>query len=286
MEAVHIIMFTAFNLNEIEKFEDLNTISEEDAKKEYEKNRDKIIKNISVENILSNATLTTQNKIDESKIDADQVQQSFFPTNAYYDVFISHSHQDLALAQKLALYLKQNMGVEAFIDSEVWGYYDDLLKYINDEYAQIQPGLYDYRAANINAINISLMLSNALHDMIDKTECLFFLNTPNSINVGENIQIKNTSSPWIYDEIKTVATIRKRKPKRWQDECKTNRNRPQMKPQIPDWIRSVDQELTKFYVLSNERIRIWKLMYNARAGSSLDSLYMALRGKVSSERKN
>jgi hypothetical protein len=45
--------------------------------------------------------------------------------------------------------------------------------------------------------------------MIDKTECLFFLNTPNSISTKEIIS--QTESPWIYSEISISELIRKKK---------------------------------------------------------------------------
>jgi hypothetical protein len=54
-----------------------------------------------------------------------------------------------------------------------------------------------------------MMLSTALSMMIDKAECLFFLNTPNSIQATEAID--RTKSPWIYHEISISSLIRKRR---------------------------------------------------------------------------
>ena len=53
-----------------------------------------------------------------------------------------------------------------------------------------------------------MMLSTALNMMIDKAECLFFLNTPNSISTEETIS--NTKSQWIYTEITMSNLIRKK----------------------------------------------------------------------------
>ena len=55
-----------------------------------------------------------------------------------------------------------------------------------------------------------MMLSTALTMMIDKTECLIFLNTPNSITASELIE--QTESPWIYSEIAVTNMIRKKLP--------------------------------------------------------------------------
>ncbi|MNI77530.1 hypothetical protein D3C73_1338300 [compost metagenome] len=55
-----------------------------------------------------------------------------------------------------------------------------------------------------------MMLTTALTMMIDKTECVIFLNTPNSIDSTEVID--RTKSPWIYYEIGVTKSIRKKEP--------------------------------------------------------------------------
>jgi hypothetical protein len=54
------------------------------------------------------------------------------------------------------------------------------------------------------------MLNTALTKLIDKTECLFFINTPHSITSENTIRDK-TNSPWIYSELVISELIRKRK---------------------------------------------------------------------------
>lgn len=57
------------------------------------------------------------------------------------------------------------------------------------------------------------MLMNALMKMIDKSECVFFLNTDNSIiKIKEEIDknIEKTYSPWIYSEINAINLIRRK----------------------------------------------------------------------------
>ena len=59
-----------------------------------------------------------------------------------------------------------------------------------------------------------MMLSTALTMMIDKVECVLFLNTPKSIDTTEVID--KTKSPWIYLEMAMMKLVRKRNRKeRW-----------------------------------------------------------------------
>ena len=58
-----------------------------------------------------------------------------------------------------------------------------------------------------------MMLSSALMAMIDKAECLIFLNTKNSIKLIEGIA--NTESPWLYLEIGISQIIQKKIPERF-----------------------------------------------------------------------
>ena len=57
-------------------------------------------------------------------------------------------------------------------------------------------------------MHVHMMLSTALSMMIDKVECLFFLNTPNSILPSDSIS--KTYSPWIYYEIAATKYIQKK----------------------------------------------------------------------------
>ena len=54
------------------------------------------------------------------------------------------------------------------------------------------------------------MLSVALTKMIYNTECLFFLNTPNSIHTQDVVNKGKTLSPWIHTEIEMTKVIRTR----------------------------------------------------------------------------
>lgn len=146
------------------------------------------------------------------KLDGTKMQEDWFPTvNAH--VFISHSHQDEILAGLLANRLFEQFGIISFIDSFVWGYADELLKTIDDKYClKDDERTYSYQTRNYSTSHVHMMLATALTKMIDKTECIIFLNTPNSV-VSDGI-VNRTYSPWIYHEIATTNTIRRKAPVR------------------------------------------------------------------------
>lgn len=141
-------------------------------------------------------------------LDGSKMQTNWFP-QIEADIFISHSHKDERIALALAGWLKETFGLTAFIDSCVWGYSNNLLKLIDDAYCRnINRNFYDYDKRNYSTSHVHMMLSVALTQMIDNTECLFFLNTPNSIT--PDTIINKTESPWIYSEISISQLIRKK----------------------------------------------------------------------------
>ena len=141
-------------------------------------------------------------------LNGSNMQENWFP-QIKADIFISHSHKDEKLALALAGWLKETFGLTAFIDSCVWGYSNNLLKLIDDVYCRnINRNSYDYDKRNYSTSHVHMMLSVALTQMIDNTECLFFLNTPNSIT--PDTIINKTESPWIYSEISISQLLRKK----------------------------------------------------------------------------
>ena len=138
-------------------------------------------------------------------IDGNKLQNDWFK-EIDFDIFISHSHKDETLAKKLSLWLYDNFHLTAFIDSNVWGYSDDLLKEIDNKYCRSknENNIYSYEKRNKSTSHIHMMLSVAIAQMINKSKCLFFLNTPNSIS-NESV-IDGTFSPWIYYEL-SIANI-------------------------------------------------------------------------------
>lgn len=166
------------------------------------------------ENMKENALNKIENFLNkDGSIDATALINEWFPT-IKADVFISHSHKDEELAIKFAAWLKNVFNLNSFIDSTVWGYADDLLKEIDMNHCYNSgSNSYDYNKRNFSTSHVHLMLSSALNTMIDNTECLFFLNTPNSINIDDTISQK-TFSPWIFSEIMTSSIVRKHNPRK------------------------------------------------------------------------
>ena len=136
-------------------------------------------------------------------IDGSKLSNNWFP-QMEADVFISHSHKDFDTALILAgIMVSKNL--TPFIDSCVWGYADNLLKAIDKKYCKNEGSVYyDYNKRNYSTSHVHMMLTIALTKMLYNTECLIFLNTPNSIYPKNDIPTDYsdaTLSPWIYAEM-------------------------------------------------------------------------------------
>lgn len=147
-------------------------------------------------------------------IDGSQLQDDWFP-EIEADVFISHSHKDLDLAQGFAGWLNSEFGLKCFIDENAWGYADELLDEINSGYSDKRSDkdcgyLYSHNKCNVASKHVNIMLSIALQKMIDKLEATFVLNTAHSIQKYSDVHNNSTYSPWIYSEIVCTEIIRKK----------------------------------------------------------------------------
>ena len=82
---------------------------------------------------------------------------------------------------------------------------NDLLKEIDNRYCRYQETdgqfFYEYDNRNRSTSHVHMLLNGALAKMINKTECLFFVNTPNSVNAQDAENPSKTASPWIYSEL-------------------------------------------------------------------------------------
>lgn len=151
----------------------------------------------------------------EGVLNASEIEKDWFPTfNA--DIFLSHSHKDEKQVIALAGFL-QKLGLTAFIDSCVWGYANDLLKQIDNKYCICKTKSdgtvesYDYEKRNQSTAHVHMILNSALLKMMDSTECLIFLDTPNSLKV-KDIANGVTNSAWIYSELLLSKYIGRKKP--------------------------------------------------------------------------
>lgn len=134
-------------------------------------------------------------------LDAATMEQEWFGS-VQADIFLSHSHRDETLIEAFAGWLHEKCGVFAFVDSSLWGYADDLLLEIDNDYCKNDgKNTYSYELRNISTSYVHMILNTALAKMIHQTECLIFVNTENS-TIKENITDESkTLSPWIYSEL-------------------------------------------------------------------------------------
>lgn len=188
--------------------------------------------------------------------DASAIQEDLFP-QLDFDVFISHSHDDEILAKVFAWYLQKNFNLKVFVDSAVWGYFDIFLKEM-----RCNTGL-------SNAVSHAhMMLTMALMTMIDRTECLFFLNTPKSINLDEKFNT-GTYSPWLYTEIGISRMIEKKLSDRYK-----NRSVEDYQKKFPEDAKFLYKlNLAHLTPLDYKRLNSWKSHCQKTVEHPLDVLY-------------
>jgi len=205
-------------------------------------------------------------------LDGSKLQEHWFPKIAA-DVFISHSHADQELAFALAGWLSETFQLKPFIDSAVWGYSDELLKAIDGEYCwdKIRQ-VYRYEDRNKSTSHVHMMLSTALGQMIDSTECLIFLNTPKSITTKGAMD--KTHSPWLLAEIVMATTMRREIPRRFQKAAHLHEDfsaKGGMKKEASLKIE-YKVDLSPFATITNNTLIQWKNK-NGKGTQALDNLY-------------
>lgn len=152
----------------------------------------------------------------DGTIDVNKIEKDWFP-EIKADIFISHSHADEHLAITLSGWLFKNYKIKCFIDSCVWGYANDLLRNIDNEYCVGKRDendkilFYSYEMRNDSTSHVHMILNGALMKMIDNTECFMFLSTPNSLILKKEITNNSTYSPWIYSELLFSKLVRHKK---------------------------------------------------------------------------
>lgn len=257
-------MYRGYNLK-LEKNESQAFLNVTDRDlEEYEKEMDGLKGNLK-DKLNKEITLSNDDNLNGSKIIND-----WFP-NYTADIFISHSHNDIRTAKRLACWLKKEFNLTAFIDSTVWGNNNDLLRVIDNKYAKKPDGLYDYNIRNFTTSHIHMMLATALNDVIYSSECLIFLNTPQSLSVTE-VKNEQTNSPWIYNELKTTSTIHRNIPKRNYDELREKFSILNQK--IPTFNYDVKKEIGMLHDLDAIKLQKWQLKYkNCTYIHPLDVLY-------------
>ena len=220
---------------------------------------------------------------DNEKIDGTALKDHWFSISKA-DVFLSHSHKDENTVKAFAGWLYNTFGLTSFIDSCSWGYCDDLLRQIDNEYCHDdESNTYNYKLRNYSTAHVHIMLSTALTEMIDNCECVIFVNTPNSISTRyemENIKNgqKQTKSPWIYHELSMTSMLR-------QQPLSRKRNvlaygmLLESANQAPEFWYGVDKYLQNMITLTDEHIKKWIKYSKCKGIQSLDALYEIVRGK-------
>ena len=213
-------------------------------------------------------------------IQAWEIKKLLLPSKRY-DIFISHSHKDLELAKGFANYLYLFFNVTCFIDSLYWGNIDELQNELNELHLTYdgvtKKSYYDYEKTLQVAKHADMILASALTEMIDNCECVFFLNTDNSVIRGTEAISKNeTYSPWIYHEVFTTTIIQKKQRSKFNESYQFRDNAIK---QIPDISYGLD--LSGMTVLREEDIFEWEIKINSNKDKHpLDVLY-----KLKPERK-
>ena len=144
-------------------------------------------------------------------LDGAMLQNYTFPTgrDGDYDVFISHSHDDKDSAEVLASWLENCCHLRVFLDSYVWRSADGLLLEIDKLHCRKRNGDYIYGRRNYSTSHVHAMLSMAIMDIINKTECCIFIESNNSIDLNrlDNTSHAKTLSPWIYEELSMMRML-------------------------------------------------------------------------------
>ena len=135
-------------------------------------------------------------------IDGERLRNFVFPTDNY-DVFISHSHDDLEKAKQFAAWLEEKYNYRVFLDSFVWNSADGLLREIDNLYCKQRNGLYNYHRRNYSTAHIHTMLSMSIMEIIKRSKVGILIDSHHSINLERlrNSNQAKTLSPWIYQEI-------------------------------------------------------------------------------------
>lgn len=154
-------------------------------------------------------TYVSRENASKIQLDGDLIEADCFP-DIDADIFLSHSHDDEPIALRIKFLLEKVYGLKVFIDSCAWSYCNDLLKAIDERYCKNdEKSFFYYDKRNNSTAIVHMMLSTALTKMMDKTECVFFLNTGNS-NLGEAYgKSVQTASPWIYHELSMTRVLRR-----------------------------------------------------------------------------
>lgn len=211
-----------------------------------------------------------QKILTSNTISVSEVEEALFPKFSTH-VFISHSHADLEDAKKLSDFLYSHFNIESFIDSEFWGNVDMLVESIlRTSTSQSEIKKYTSHAY--------MILAMALLKAMDKTECVFFLNTTNSVTLNPETAKIATRSPWICLELLCTQNLRRVIPTRHRVKVTAGLN--EMNLSLEDRVKKereflYDIDTSHLTVLNNSDLNLWKIKgdFCVAAQTNLDVLY-------------
>ena len=260
-------MYRRFNLK-IDEIQQLKDIAR--SRPEYN------VKEIDLEKIRKDIrpnlkTLVTGTS-DEHVVDGEKLKNYIFPTGngGNYDVFISYSHDDQNDAIYLASWLEQQCGLRVFLDYYIWGNADGLLRDIDNHYCRMENGYYDYNRRNYSTSHVHAMLSMALMDIINNTECCIFINSNHSIHL-KKLQKSTTARtlfPWIYEENKLMLLLPSHLARRKMEQFSAEKKSVQA-DSTPSLKIAHKIELSGFLELTCDKLMKMK----GKGKSGLDDLY-------------
>lgn len=148
-----------------------------------------------------------------TSIKSEDVKNLLLPSDGNFQIFISHSHNDEQLAINFAEEIETRTGLKCFIDSLYWDNIDSLVEELKDNYRTYY-GTINIQEFSKTCQHANIILASALTEMLNKCECVFFLNTSNSVIESKSNINQATYSPWIYHEIYTVSKLPSIRPAR------------------------------------------------------------------------
>ena len=144
----------------------------------------------------------------DGRLDGSKIEEDWFPQKDYhFDLFLSHSHKDEEKMIAFTGFLKKELELNSFIDSQLWGYCGDLQLKVDKKCCKYdeEKKTWDYKDRNVSTSYVNNMLMVALTKMMDSTECFFFAQTAASTLKSQATQ---TLSPWIYSELSISKMLR------------------------------------------------------------------------------
>lgn len=126
---------------------------------------------------------------------------------------------------------------------------------------------YSYAKRNYSTSHVHMMLSISLMKMIDQTECLLFIDTPNSLNTKELIEA--TNSPWIFAEIALSQSLRRKS---------KEEHRNKLLRESAEDFSNIAYRLNTLHLkeITKDVFEQWHQKYKNDGGYGLDALYNIL----------